>query len=348
MHTPAVPVALRILLVTHDDLHAQGIRGALAASTTASFELEHVSNGWEAQRQAADGKYAALIVDDALSDIDAQTLLGRLRAIGVRAPALVLTSTESDPVAAGSDDLLLWTDVLTGTTLVRTLVALVQRHDLIDELAAARDRAERATTVLAELSHDLATPLGVIMGLTDALLSDDNGLNAEGRSYLEDVARGALRACEILRHVQQPETGPSPVIPPFAPVGAPVSAPARTLVLIADDDAGTRGLVCTALGSDKYSMLEAADGKEAWRLIREHHPAVAILDWHLPVYSGLELTDVIKGDPRFQDMTVIMLTGRIDQVDREAGARVHVDGYLTKPFLPHELVDAVEHALRAS
>jgi DNA-binding response OmpR family regulator len=348
MHTPAVPVALRVLLVTHDDVQAHRIRGALAASTTARFELEHVSNGWEAQRRAADATYAALIVDDALSDTDAQTLLGRLRAIGVRAPALVLTSTESDPMAAASDDFLPWTDVLTGTTLVRTLVAMVQRHDLIDELAAARDRAERATTVLAELSHDLATPLGVVMGLTDALLSDDNGLNAEGRSYLEDVAREALRASEILRHLQQPETGPRPVIPPVAPLGEAVSGSARTLVLIADDDAGTRRLVCTTLGADKYSMLEAADGKEAWRLIREHHPAVAILDWQMPVYSGLELTDVIKGDPRFQDMTVIMLTGRTDQVDREAGARVHVDGYLTKPFLPHELVDAVERALRGS
>jgi DNA-binding response OmpR family regulator len=348
MHTLAMPASLRILLAAHDDVRAQGIRGVLAASTAAHFEVEHAPTGWEAQRQAGDQTYAALIVDDTLSDTDARTLLGRLRAIGVGAPALVLSPPGSDFVAAGGDDLLPWTEVPMGNTLVRAIMAMVQRHALTEELAAARDRAERATSALAELSHDLATPLGVVMGMTEALLSDDNGLNAEGRSDLEDVARQALRACEILKHLNQPDTGPGLVIPPVAPPREHISGPAGTLILIADDDAGTRRLVCTTLASDKYNMLEAADGKEAWRLIREHHPAIAILDWQMPVYSGLELTDVIKGDPRFRDMTVIMLTGRTAQVDREAGARVHADVFLTKPFYPHELVEAVERALRGT
>jgi CheY-like chemotaxis protein len=348
VHTSGVSASLRILLAARDDVQAQAIRGALAASTTARFELEHVSNGWEAQRQATERTYAALILDDSLSDTDSQTLLGRLRAIGVAAPALVLTSTESDFVAASGDDVLPWTEVLRRNTLVRAILAMVQRHDLIEELAAARERAERATTVLAELSHDLATPLGVVMGVTEALLTDDNGLNAEGRAYLEDVAREALRACEILRHLNKAEPDLSPVIPPVAPVSATTPRPARSVILIADDDAGTRRLVSTTLASDRYSTLEAADGKEAWSLIREHHPAVAILDWQMPIYSGLELTDVIKGDPRFRDMTVILLTGRAAQGDREAGARAHADVYLTKPFLPHELLEAVQHALRAS
>jgi DNA-binding response OmpR family regulator len=95
-------------------------------------------------------------------------------------------------------------------------------------------------------------------------------------------------------------------------------------------------------------VVEAADGEEAWRLIREHHPAVAILDWQMLIYSGLELTAVIKGDPQVRDMTVIMLTGRRDREDREAGARAQADLYLTKPFSPHELLAAVEKALGIS
>jgi putative two-component system response regulator len=69
------------------------------------------------------------------------------------------------------------------------------------------------------------------------------------------------------------------------------------LVLIADNDPSIRQLVSAILASDRCSVLEAADGKEAWRLVRDHHPAVAILDWNMPVFSGLELTAVIKGDP---------------------------------------------------
>jgi CheY-like chemotaxis protein len=92
-------------------------------------------------------------------------------------------------------------------------------------------------------------------------------------------------------------------------------------------------------------VLEAADGEEAWRLIREHHPAVAILDWQMPVYSGLELTDVIKGDPQVRGMTVIMLPRRSAQADREAGERAHADLYLIKPFMPKEMHSAVEQGL---
>jgi CheY-like chemotaxis protein len=80
----------------------------------------------------------------------------------------------------------------------------------------------------------------------------------------------------------------------------------------------------------QYSVLQVADGEEAWRLIREHHPAVAILNWQMRVYSGLELTAVIEGDPQVRDMTVIMLTGR----SARAGARAQADVYLSKPFLP--------------
>ena len=61
------------------------------------------------------------------------------------------------------------------------------------------------------------------------------------------------------------------------------------MVLIADDDPATRRLVSATLASDQYSVLQAADGQEAWRLIREHHPAVAILDWQMPVYTDWNL-----------------------------------------------------------
>jgi CheY-like chemotaxis protein len=58
--------------------------------------------------------------------------------------------------------------------------------------------------------------------------------------------------------------------------------PNHKIVLIADDDLAIRLLVSATLVSERYSVLEAADGEEAWRLIRQYHPAVAILDWEMP------------------------------------------------------------------
>jgi DNA-binding response OmpR family regulator len=346
---PFSSVAMRVLLVTSDDDQFKLMRSVMAASKTPRFQVEHASSGWQAQRQAADGAFQALVVDDSLSDTDGETLLGRLRALGVRAPALFLTSAERRGVARGGDDYLPKAETLNGSSLVRAIVAMAQRRELTEQLLAARDQAARTTTVLTELAHDLASPLGVVMGMTTVLLSEDNGLIADGRSCLEDVSREALRASEILKRLSSGEPHASPQPSSITPVTslnrASVSGPGAKMVLIADDDPATRRLVSATLTSDQYSVLEAADGEEAWRLIRQHHPSVAILDWQMPVYTGLELSDVIKGDPQVGGMTVIMLTGRNAPADRAAGARARADLYLTKPFSPQELLGAVEQAL---
>jgi DNA-binding response OmpR family regulator len=341
---------VRILLVAKDDSDAHSIRGVLAASTMPPFHVDHASNGWAAQSQAADGGYEALIVDDILSDTDGETLLGRLKAIGVSAPALVLTSSPDQEATGGGDDYLPKTEALHGRTLVRVIAAIVQRHQLAEELTAARAEAARATTLVRKVAHDLATPLGVVMGMSQVLLSEDNGLDADGREGLEDIAREALRACAILERLTDSEPQASPVSAAVTPRVPDVNraTPSGTgskMVLIADDDPAMRRLLAATLDSDQFSVLQAADGEEAWRLIREHHPAVAILDWQMPIYNGLELTAVIKGDPLVRDMTVIMLTGRSGEADRQAGARAQADVYLIKPFAPQELLAAVEHAL---
>src|SRR6202165_5821448 len=82
---------LRILLAAKDDDQTQSIRAALTASTSPRFQVEHASNGWSAQRQAAEGTYDALILDYRLSGTDGLTLLARLKGMGMSAPALLLT-----------------------------------------------------------------------------------------------------------------------------------------------------------------------------------------------------------------------------------------------------------------
>jgi two-component system chemotaxis response regulator CheY len=170
------------------------------------------------------------------------------------------------------------------------------------------------------------------------LQRDATSLSDDDRETLADVARAVDEAVRILRRGDSPPTQTEPAPPNVTP-------PDAALVLVADDDSAMRKLVCRTLASQRFHVLEAADGEEAWRLIREHRPAIAILDWQMPVYSGLELSDVIKGDPRVQATTVIMLTGRSAPADREAGARARADMYLTKPCSPDELLDAVQRAL---
>jgi DNA-binding response OmpR family regulator len=62
------------------------------------------SNGWEARQQTAVGEYDALVIDCALCNMGCETLRKRLKALGVRAPALVLTARGSDQRSARSDN----------------------------------------------------------------------------------------------------------------------------------------------------------------------------------------------------------------------------------------------------
>ena len=116
-------------------------------------------------------------------------------------------------------------------------------------------------------------------------------------------------------------------------------------VLIADDESSMRLLVHTTIESDSYHVIEAADGDEAWALIKRHRPALVLLDVQMPGRTGLEILASIKSDPSLRAVRVILMTARALESDRTAGLAAGADFYLTKPFSPLELLARVQEAL---
>jgi two-component system alkaline phosphatase synthesis response regulator PhoP/two-component system response regulator VicR len=116
-------------------------------------------------------------------------------------------------------------------------------------------------------------------------------------------------------------------------------------VLIADDERNLRLLVNATIASDQYSVIEAADGDEAWGLLLEHKPAVALLDVQMPGRSGLELTEAIRNHPDLSGIHVVLLTSKAQDADIKAGLAAGADRYLTKPFSPLELLTVVEEVM---
>jgi two-component system phosphate regulon response regulator PhoB len=116
-------------------------------------------------------------------------------------------------------------------------------------------------------------------------------------------------------------------------------------VLIADDEPSLRLLVNATIMSDEYDVVEAVDGDEAWRLIRECKPSVALLDVQMPGLTGLDLAQAIRRDPDLSGMFVVLLTSKAQQADIQAGLAAGADRYLTKPFSPLELLTLVEQAV---
>ncbi len=116
-------------------------------------------------------------------------------------------------------------------------------------------------------------------------------------------------------------------------------------VVIADDEPSMRLLVHATIESDDYTVVEAVDGAQAWAMIQEHKPSLVLLDVQMPGLSGLEVLQLIKGQPSLAATRVILLTAKAQESDIEAGLIAGADFYLTKPFSPLDLLTRVEEAL---
>ena len=125
----------------------------------------------------------------------------------------------------------------------------------------------------------------------------------------------------------------------------PTELELQRTVLIADDESSIRLLVHATIESDDYTVVEAADGAQAWALAQQLKPSLVLLDVQMPGQSGLEVLRSIKADPDLKETRVILLTSKAQERDIEVGLIAGADFYLTKPFSPLDLLTRVEEAL---
>jgi len=108
-------------------------------------------------------------------------------------------------------------------------------------------------------------------------------------------------------------------------------------ILIAEDDSFFRRLLQRLLAPE-YEVAMVADGVAAWDLLqRMEGPVLAILDWVMPGMMGPEICRAARGNPKIEDIYLILLTARHSSADILAGLRSGADDYVTKPFKPDEL-----------
>ena len=116
-------------------------------------------------------------------------------------------------------------------------------------------------------------------------------------------------------------------------------------VLVVDDEPSLLDVLEQYLRDDGFEVLRASDGPTAVELFSSQHPDLVVLDLNLP---GLPGTEVLKRIRAERDVPIIMLTARIDEVDRVVGLELGADDYIGKPFSPREVVARVKSVLRRS
>ena len=120
------------------------------------------------------------------------------------------------------------------------------------------------------------------------------------------------------------------------------------LILVADDNVGTRIAVSDYLEMSGYSVIAASDGQEALVMVEANYPHLIVTDITMPRMDGYELVGKVRAKPEFRLLPVIFLTERASTEERIRGYQLGCDFYLPKPFEMNELGAMVRNLLERS
>jgi two-component system response regulator BaeR len=114
-------------------------------------------------------------------------------------------------------------------------------------------------------------------------------------------------------------------------------------ILIVEDDAKIAGMLDNYLRASGFATRLCADGSEVAPLVRADAPALVLLDLMLPGLDGVSVCRLLR---EFSAVPIIMVTARVDEIDRLLGLETGADDYICKPFSPREVVARIKALLR--
>ena len=113
------------------------------------------------------------------------------------------------------------------------------------------------------------------------------------------------------------------------------------LIIVMEDDASTRMLVASVLKKDGHDVLTAEDGEQGLQLMTPRRPDLIISDVQMPGMNGFQMLTALRANPANADIPVILLTSLQERAHMRIGMTTGAEDYITKPFRPGELREAV-------
>jgi two-component system, chemotaxis family, chemotaxis protein CheY len=127
------------------------------------------------------------------------------------------------------------------------------------------------------------------------------------------------------------------------PVTPPAPRPAPRTALVVDDSRMIRKVSRRFLEELGYEVGEAENGREALDRCKAAMPGLILLDWNMPVMSGIEVVAALRAMPAGDRPKVVFCTTNSDAPAIEAALRGGADGYVLKPFTAETLQDQLRH-----
>ena len=122
---------------------------------------------------------------------------------------------------------------------------------------------------------------------------------------------------------------------------------AQPQILLVEDEPAQREILAYNLESEGFDVRRAENGEEAILLVAEALPDLIILDWMMPLLSGIEVCRQLKTREDTRNIPVIMLSARSEEVDTVRGLETGADDYVVKPYSMRELMARVRTQLRS-
>ncbi len=119
-------------------------------------------------------------------------------------------------------------------------------------------------------------------------------------------------------------------------------------ILIVDDEAHIRMLIeqtLEELEDEEVIFFTADNGEDALRIISEEKPQLVFLDVMMPKMNGMEVCRRVKKELELNEIYIILLTAKGQELDRQKGQEVGADVYMTKPFDPETILNKARAVL---
>jgi DNA-binding response OmpR family regulator len=121
---------------------------------------------------------------------------------------------------------------------------------------------------------------------------------------------------------------------------------AQKKILIVDDEEINLDFFDVTMSKLGYEVEKARDGEEALEKVKKFFPDIILLDNVMPEMSGWEVTRILKSDPKYLEIPIIMFSALDDVKDKVEGFELGIDDYITKPFNFSEVLARIRAALR--